>query len=380
VGAMAMSRGGVWERVQRYDLFLLGCVSLILFIGAVFVGSASSTLTGSGGTLGILGRQLLYIGMGVTVLVALQRVHYRTILENAPLLYLAGLILLSGVFLTRPINGARSWYNLYVFKLQPSELMKPILILTLSHYLMYRDSYKRLSGLAVPLVLALVPMLLILKQPDLGTFLCFAPMVFILLYAAGAKLWHLLLMMLAGNGAMVLMWFTVMKEYQKRRVFAWLDPEQYRLNEAWQLLRAETAIGSGGLFGKGWGQASQSGLNLLPEKHTDFIFAVIAEEGGFVVAALLLLLIFCVTLAGLNIALRTREPAGRLIATGCVAMFSAQSLINIGVAIGLLPTTGLTLPFVSYGGSSMLSAFICLGLLLNVSAQQDMVLTRDQFD
>lgn len=378
--SLAVDHGGLWAKLQRADLFLLGCVALILCIGLVFVGSASRGSAEATGGIGILGRQALFICMGAVVFIGLQKVHYRVILANAPVLYLGGLILLCGVFATRPINGARSWYNLYVFKLQPSELMKPILILTLAHYLMYRDGYKRLSGLFFPLLLALVPMLLILKQPDLGTFLCFAPMVFVMLYAAGAKLWHLGFMTFIGSGAMVAMWFTVMKDYQKRRVFAWLYPEQYRLSEAWQLLRAETAIGSGGIMGKGWGQASASGLNALPEKHTDFIFAVISEEGGFIVAALLLLLVFCVALSGLNIAQRTREPAGRLIAVGCVAIFCSQVLINTGVAIGLLPTTGLTFPFVSYGGSSIISAFICLALLVNIGSQQEMVLASEEYE
>jgi rod shape determining protein RodA len=178
---------------------------------------------------------------------------------------------------------------------------------------------------------------------------------------------------------MVAMWSTVLKDYQKRRVLAWLDPEQYRLGEAWQLLRSETAIGSGGVMGKGWGESSQGGLNLLPEKHTDFIFAVVAEEGGFLLAGLLLLLVLCAVLSGLGIAARTREPAGRLIAVGCATVIGAQSLINAGVALGLLPTTGLTFPFVSYGGSSVISAFICLGLLTNIASRQEPVLAREDF-
>ncbi|MCY3024009.1 MAG: FtsW/RodA/SpoVE family cell cycle protein, partial [Planctomycetota bacterium] len=297
----------------------------------------------------------------------------------APLLYLLGLLLLCGVFATRPINGARSWYNLYYFKLQPSELMKPVAILTLAYYLMYRDSYKKLSGLIVPLVLVMVPMLLVLKQPDLGTTLVFAPVLFVMLFAAGARLWHLALMTLAGGGGMVFMWFTVMKDYQKNRILAWLNPEEYRLGEAWQLLRSEAAIGSGGLWGAGWGQSNQGSLNLLPEKHTDFIFAVVAEEGGFCMAALLLVLILLAALSGLGIAARTREPAGRLIAVGCVTILCAQVLVNASVALGLLPTTGLTFPFVSYGGSSAISAFICLGLLVNIGTQQEPVLAKEDF-
>ncbi|MFH0937715.1 MAG: FtsW/RodA/SpoVE family cell cycle protein [Planctomycetota bacterium] len=362
--------------LKRADFFLLGCIVLIVIIGWCFVASATRSIPD--GT-GFIARQTLFIGIGIVIFVVLQKTPYLLILRYAPLLYLIGLLLLCGVFATRPVNGAHSWYNLYFFKLQPSELMKPIVILTLAHYLMYRDSYKRIFGLFVPLVLTLVPMLLILKQPDFGTFLTFAPIFLAMLFAAGARIRHLLLMLLCGFGSMVLMWFTVIKDYQKRRVFAWLDPEQYRLGEAWQLLRSETAIGSGGFFGTGLWHSSQSGLNLLPEKHTDFIFAVIAEEGGFVFAGLLLALVFLVALSGFGIAVRTREPAGRLIAVGCVTILCAQVLINSGVALGLLPTTGLTFPFVSYGGSSIISSFICLGLLVNVGATQEPVLAKEAF-
>jgi rod shape determining protein RodA len=359
------------------DLLLIGTVAVILVIGLCFI--ASAVRNQSGGSAGYLARQVVFIGMGCVLFVMLQRVNYLSILRHAPLLYLIGLLLLCGIYGTRPINGARSWYDLYFFKLQPSELMKPVIILTLAHYLMYRDSYKKLSGLVVPLVLTLIPMGLILKQPDLGTFLAFSPVLFVMLYVAGARIWHLALMIFCGSSGMALMWFTLMKDYQKRRVYAWLYPEQYRLGEAWQLLRAETAIGSGGFWGKGWGQSSQDKLSLLPERHTDFIFAVVCEEGGFVTAMLLLFLILCVALSGLGIAARTREPAGRLIAAGCVTIFCSQVLINTGVALGLLPTTGLTLPFVSYGGSSILSSFICIGLLVNIGSQREVVLASEDF-
>jgi rod shape determining protein RodA len=369
---------GVTSRLQRVDLFLLGSVAAVLVIGMCFIASAVKG-QGGGASAGFLTRQVLYVGMGVTVFVALLRISYLDILRQAPLLYLVGLLMLCGVLATRPINGARSWFDLYFFKLQPSELMKPIVILTLAHYLMYRQSYRKLTGLLVPLVLAMAPMLLILKQPDMGTAMVFVPVIFVMLFAAGARLPHLALMVLTGGAGMVAMWSTVLKDYQKRRVLAWLDPEQYRLGEAWQLLRSETAIGSGGVMGKGWGESSQGGLNLLPEKHTDFIFAVVAEEGGFLLAGLLLLLVLCAVLSGLGIAARTREPAGRLIAVGCATVIGAQSLINAGVALGLLPTTGLTFPFVSYGGSSVISAFICLGLLTNIASRQEPVLAREDF-
>jgi rod shape determining protein RodA len=336
------------------------------------VASASQGLGG-----GFVTRQALFICMGFTCFIAVQRIDYLSLMRQAPWLYLLTLLLLCGVYGTRPINGARSWYDLYVFKFQPSEIAKPVLILTLSYYLMYRENYRSLNGLIVPLVLAAVPILLILKQPDLGTAMVFAPMVLVMLFAAGARIWHIVLMLCSAASVLVLAWFTVFKEYQQERVLAWLHPELHRAGKAWQLLHSEMAIGSGGFWGKGWGQSTQEGFSVLPERHTDFIFAVISEEGGFVIAGLLLLLMFLVALSGLGIAARTRDPAGRLIAVGVVAVFCAQACVNTSVALGLLPTTGLTLPFVSYGGSSIISSFICLGLLINVGSRQEVSLARE---
>jgi rod shape determining protein RodA len=174
---------------------------------------------------------------------------------------------------------------------------------------------------------------------------------------------------------MTLMWFKLMQTYQKMRIIAWLDPETHYRDYGWQQSHSVMAIGTGGFWGAGWGNAGQN----LPERHTDFIFAVVGEEGGFVIASALLLLVFVAALSGLGIAARTREPAGRLIAVGCVTVFCAQVLINVCIALGMLPTTGLTLPFVSYGGSSMLSSFIILGLLLNIGSQREVVLAKEDF-
>jgi len=365
-------------RPARMDWLVLGCAGLLFVIGWIFIASATRG-SSEGWCSGLALRQLVFLAIGLAAFVAVQRVHYLTLLNWAPALYLACLLMLCAVFLTRPVNGARSWFDLYVFKLQPAELMKPVLILTLAYYLMYRDSYKRLSGLAVPLVLCFVPLALILKQPDLGTALTLVPVVFAMLYAAAARLWHLGLLTLAGGAGLVGLWFTVMKEYQKRRVLAWLNPEEYKLSEAWQLLKAESAIGSGGCLGTGWGTSAKSGLNFLPEKHTDFIFAVAAEEGGFVTSVLLLAVLGLLTFGALNIAARTREPAGRLIAVGMALLLGGQALINMGVAVGLLPTTGLTFPLVSYGGSSLISSWLCLGLLINVGVRQEPILGRETF-
>jgi rod shape determining protein RodA len=364
-------------KLERVDLVLLGSIALVALMSLVYVTSAAQDIGGGSGTsYGI--KQAIYAGIGVLICIAMQQFHYMTILRYSPFLYAIAIALLIGVFFTRAIKGAHCWYDLYFFKFEPSEIAKPIIIVTLAHYLMYRDSYKTLKGLVAPFLLAMIPLALILKQPYLGGAMAFAPVIFVMLFAAGAKLRHLALTCAAGACGIAVMWFTIMHDYQQKRILAWLHPEQFQLGEAWQQLLSTIAIGSGGFWGKGWGQSNQNSLR-LPEKHTDFIFAVVGEEGGFITAALLLVLVFIAALSGLGIAARTREPAGRLIAVGCVTVMCSQVLINVSVAMGLLPTTGLTLPFVSYGGSSMISSFIILGLLFNIGSKREVVLANEDF-
>ena len=360
-------------RMPRVDVLLLISIGLVALLSIVYVSSAAQNLPGGGASYGM--KQAAYVGLGLLLFVAIQQVHYMTILRFAPQLYAAAVALLIGVFFTRPIKGAHCWYDLYLFKFEPSEIAKPILIVTLAYYLMYRDSYKTLKGLIAPFVLAMIPLILILKQPYLGGAMAFAPVILVMLFVAGAKLWHLALTCFAGACGVVAMFFTTMHSYQQDRVNAWLNPQQHQLGAAWQQLLSQTAIGSGGFWGKGWGQASQN----LPEKHTDFIFSVVSEEGGFITAGLLLALVFIAAISGLGIAARTREPAGRLIAVGCVTIFCSQVLINTCVTMGLIPTTGLTLPFVSYGGSSMIGSFILLALLVNIGSKREVVLAKDDF-
>jgi len=214
-----------------------------------------------------------------------------------------------------------------------------------------------------------VPFVLIVKQPDLGTALLLFPVTVALLVGAGVRLRLLGGLMLAGLGALPVTWLT-MKDYQRERLMVYLDPLRDPLGSAYNVIQAKIAIGSGQLFGKGIAGATQSRLAFLPERHTDFIFAVFAEMWGFVGCLVLLVCYALLLLRGFDIAAAAREPAGRLVALGATALLASQVLINVGMVTGLLPVVGVPLPLMSYGGSSMLVSLVALGLLLSVRMRQ----------
>jgi rod shape determining protein RodA len=254
-------------------------------------------------------------------------------------------------------------------KAQPSEFAKLALVLALTQFLASRPGELRLRDLGLALGLVAVPVALILKQPDMGTAMVFMPMVAVAVFVGGARLWHLGALAGGATGGAVLLWFKVMQPYQRERVYAWLDPEPYKLGKAYQLIQSLIAVGSGGLWGKGLGRGTQNTFDLLPLKESDFIFSVIAEEGGFLAAAGLVVAVAVLVLAGSAIALRAADREGQIVAAAATALLGGQAIVNVAVCVGLFPTTGITLPFVSYGGSSMLTSFVAAGLLANVAAR-----------
>jgi len=356
----------------RVDWLLVFAACGVVGVGLPYLYSAAPAL---------FGRQVLWLAIGCGAAIFFAAFDYQRILRHAYTAYGICLLLLIVVLFCPERNGARCWIAIPGTGqvLQPAEFMKIALILTLARHLRHRETQSTWSGLFLPFLQTFIPMLLLLKQPDLGTSVLFPPVLFAVLFASGARGRHLLAVATSGLLAAVPMWHFVMKEYQRKRILAFLDPEQYEAREAYQLLMSLIAIGSGGLFGQGLGNGRMNELDLLPEKHNDFIFGVIAEEGGFTVAAALLGLHCLLVLEAFHIAHDAREPGGRLIATGCAAMLGAQIALNVGVVTALLPTTGITLPLVSYGGSSMLATCAMLGLLLNVAARQPFEIARESF-
>lgn len=366
-----------WRDLNWTVLFLL---YTLLFIGVVAVSSASSTAT----TPYLFAKkQMIWIMIGSCIFMGSLFISYQKICEYSYAIYgfclgLLVLTLLIGV----ERNNAKCWINLGFMELQASELMKIAVILCLAKYLMYREDQNSWTGLVQPFFITATPLVLILKQPDFGTSMMFFPVLFACLYLSGARTKHLLI--IVGCGIMMLpVLYYNLKTYQQQRidVFLYQDsltPEQIR-KHGYHLHQSKIAIGSGGFMGQGFREGTQNRLNLLPERHTDFIFAVIGEEFGFVGCAIVLLLYFLLFAACLSVADNTKEPFGRIVVVGIVTLLFAQVFVNTGMTVGLMPITGITLPFLSYGGSSLVSSMLAISLVLNIGMHRVHVIGRESF-
>jgi len=341
-----------------------------LFIAALSVLSMWTLAPGRGGSA-LAWRQLSWIGVGLVALLLVVCLDYRTLVRLAPVFYAGGLVLLITVLLLgRTVSGARRWIHLGPLTFQPSELFKLIFVLTLAWALTFRRDVLLSRGMLLgTLALAGIPFLLVVRQPDLGTALVLIPVLVAVLVGVGIRLKILGAFAVAGVAALPLAWF-VLKPYQRDRLLVYLDPFRDPLGTAYNVIQAKIAIGSGQLLGKGVSGATQSRLAFLPERHTDFIFAVFAEMWGFIGCLVLIVAYSLLVLRGFEIAASTREPRGRVLALGVTSVFAAQTLINLGMVTGLLPVVGIPLPLMSYGGSSMVASLMGLGLLLSIRMRQ----------
>jgi len=374
-------------RLNPRDWLLLAVMAVLLAVGTAFVRSASyrSGPMGEGYYTTSPFKQVQWVIIGAVLFVAVLAVNYRHLIEHAYLLYAVGLgalvlVLFFGV--TNESISARRWLPFGPVRVQPSEFMKIVAILVLARYLMYRETHRELIGLAAPFGLALVPMALIAKEPDLGTALVLLPVVFAMLYVAAARGRQLLLIV----GLMVLslpvLWFG-MHPYQRERVIAFLaqDDEHTRYRQ-YQLDQSKVAIGSGGVFGKGLEKGTQGRWGYIPPKtrNNDFIFAIICEEWGFVGANFVLALYLLLLALCARVAEEVHHPGGRLIVVGVLSLLGTEVIVNTAMATGQIPIVGLTLPLISYGGSSLLSSFIGLALVLNVSLYKNVAVAGETFD
>jgi rod shape determining protein RodA len=273
--------------------------------------------------------------------------------------------------------GARRWIDLGVIQLQPSELMNVALVMALARYFhtFSGDDIRRIRFLLLPALMILVPAVLVLKQPDLGTAVMLLLTGAVLFFIGGVRLWILALVAAAATAAVPVGWH-FLRAYQKTRIYTFLDPESDPLGAGYHILQSKIALGSGGLFGKGFLNGSQSHLNFLPEKQTDFIFTTLAEEFGFIGGLGLLTLYALIIAYGFAIVLRCRNHFGRILGLGIVTNFSLYVFINTAMVMGVIPVVGVPLPLISYGGTAMLAVMFGFGLLLNVGVHRDTRLDR----
>ncbi len=359
----------------RLDRRLLQNVDWLLLASALFIIALSVlsmwNLTPGRGGAALAWRQLSWAGIGLVALLVVVSIDYRNLVRAAPVLYAGGVALLLAVLVHgRTVSGARRWIHLGPITFQPSELFKLVFILLLAWALASRRGEPLSRGtLIATLGLVGVPFLLVMRQPDLGTALVLIPVLAAVLVGVGVRLRVLGAFALAGVAALPLGWFAL-KQYQRDRLLVYLDPFRDPLGTAYNVIQAKIAIGSGQLLGKGVSGATQSRLAFLPERHTDFIFAVFAEMWGFIGCLVLIVAYGLLVLRGFEIAASTREPRGRVLALGVTAVFAAQTLINLGMVTGLLPVVGIPLPLMSYGGSSMVASLMGLGLLLSIRMRQ----------
>ncbi|MBD24041.1 MAG: rod shape-determining protein RodA [Candidatus Marinimicrobia bacterium] len=312
-----------------------------------------------------------FIGLGI--LLAVTIIDVRIILKYAYIFYFVVLALLIGVEIKGFVGGgAQRWIDLGLFNLQPSELMKPALILALARYFhgFGLDEIGQPMTLVAPVMLIISPVFLIYLQPDLGTALVILMSSAALLFMVGVRIWKFAVIGLAGLGSIPIVW-SLLRDYQKNRVLTFLNPEQDPLGTGYHILQSQIALGSGGLFGKGFMEGTQSHLNFLPEHQTDFIFTMLAEELGMIGGLVLLSLYVVILVYGYAIAFRCRHQFGRLVAIGLTTSFFLYFFINIAMVMGLIPVVGMTLPLISYGGTSLLMLMFSMGLLMNMHVHRD---------
>ena len=355
----------------NWGLILL--IAVLAGIGCVMLYSAAD-----GSMTPWARRHAIRFGGGLVVLLVVAMFDIRFWFRWSYPIYLVGLLLLVAVEVMGVVGmGAQRWIQVGPLTLQPSEVMKVAIVMALARYFhgMSEEEIVRPTKLIGPLVLVALPTVLVLKQPDLGTSLILIMVSGVLFFAAGVRLWKFGVVAALGAAAVPVAW-QFLHDYQKQRVLTFLNPESDPLGAGYHILQSKIALGAGGMFGKGLLEGSQSHLNFLPEKQTDFIFTMLAEEFGLIGGVALLVLYAIVILYGFAIALRARNQYGRLLAIGLTANLFLYVFINIAMVMGLIPVVGVPLPLVSYGGTAMLAIMISFGLVISVYVHRDVRIPR----
>ena len=363
------------QLIKNFDWIMLVAVLLIAAMGLVNLYSATYAGKAAGTTVFI--RQLFFFLAGISFIIIIHLFDYRILLKWNYLLYaiVVGL-LLTALLLGSHIAGTQRWINLGFFRLQPSEPAKLMLVISLASYYYRKDTGRgfTIRQLFIPMTLTGILFILVLMQPDLGTALMFAG-IFVSMTLFVKLKWSTIGIILGGCSALIpIGWKFFLKPYQRQRILTFLNPESDPTNSGYHITQSKIAVGSGLKFGKGYLKGTQGHLHFLPERHTDFAFSVWAEEWGFAGALFFLAIYFFMILWGLNVCLASRDKFGVLLAFGIVSLIFWQAIINLLMVMGFLPVVGIPLPLFSYGGSSLMTTLIGIGLLMNIRMRRNQLM------
>jgi len=373
-GSMFQSRMSLTQKLLQLHWVLVLLLTVIASIGFAMLYSAAG-----GDMEPWASRQISRFGIGMVAMVAIAVTDIRVWLRYSYGFYFLVLALLIGVEIAGFAGmGARRWISFGLFNVQPSELMKIAMVLVLARYFHGGsiEDVGRITFLLPPVLMVAIPAVLILRQPDLGTTVMLVLGSVGMFFAAGVRMWKFVVGGLLTLASAPMAWFFLLLDYQKKRILVFLNPELDTLGAGYHIIQSKIALGSGGVFGKGFMLGTQSHLNFLPEKQTDFIFTMFAEEFGLVGGLALIGLYILILVYAFVIAMSSRNHFGRLVAIGITVTFFLYVFINIAMVMGLIPVVGVPLPLVSYGGTAMLTVLVGFGLLLCVHIHQDTTIGR----
>ena len=361
--------------IKNFDWMTFLVIILLTLVGIMTIYSATRPAIGMGEQPDFYTKQLIWLGLSIIALFVMTSFDYIWLFRLSYPLYAVGIILLLVVLVMGKTSmGAQRWLNLGFFSFQPSEFFRIFFIIAFSSYLSILG--KESEGL-IPLkgliMFGFIPLVLLIKQPDLGTAILLMALLLVLSISRGISRKNIIIAIMIGLIALPFVghiFWDGLKDYQQNRLIAFMDPEVDPAGIGYHISQSKIAIGSGEFFGKGYLNGTQGPLRFLPEKHTDFIFAVFAEEWGFAGSIILLGMYFILFLRGLDTAAKAKDQVGRLMAIGITAMFFVYFVVNIGMTLGIMPVVGIPLPFVSYGGTSLLSNFIAAGILINIRTRR----------
>lgn len=359
--------------LTNFDWILAGLVVTVCLLGILNIYSATTPYKIIGSAYYV--KQFYWLLVGITISLLVCSLDYHLLEDLSYWFYgLLVLLLVAVLVVGRSSMGATRWLNLGLFNVQPSELMKIVIIITFARFF---NNFHTIGGLTVkdvlfPLGILVLPAALIMKQPDLGTAVLVVLIALSMTFYVGLR-WTTVVTFVCITIPMAWIgWSYFLRPYQKNRVLDFINPERSRLGSGYHIIQSKIAVGSGGIAGKGFVKGTQSQLRFLPEQHTDFAFSVFAEEWGFIGCLVLMILYLSLVLWGLNVARRCNDRFGALLAVGVTAMLFWHIVINMGMVIGLFPVVGVPMPFFSYGGTSMITSMVGIGLLQNISMRRFM--------